>query len=510
MSYGKDDVINVATKLGRLVNGGVVGYYAGGKTSEMMSKTLPDQLISVVEKHKKIQLGASLAQSFIPGAGVAATAAAVASLWKMYYDINQVLGIKISENVGKSLTSAVLTNLGSFAAKGAATAVSEGAKFIPLVGWIASAGISTVTTTAIIYGSAYVYMNALSAMYSAKGKFDLDYLTSSISGEEDEEYEIEEYDTEDDDVEIEENRPVDWDTYRYFRRKVSIAHYAFQIVNTRSQGVVNYDEITKKVLEDTGITIADWQIKAQTLQEVCVKLKEFLNVKDREEINWHNIITTLPHGKTTDKFRMEVYQQGVLENNGDFLVGVVTSGTISVGDTIVLCTNDDEYYKAEVTWIEMFEKSFDEAEAGDTLGLGVDFKLNSSSGYVDVDCVLRYDELSNDDEEEEQSSSELTDSERKYINELKEILEDGEISPRERRLLEKIRVQLGISEERAAELEASLSSPQLTPEEQEYLNEYREIVAEGDISARDQRYLDKLKTANGISDQRAREIEKMI
>jgi hypothetical protein len=33
MKYSKDDIINVATKLGRLANGGVVGYYAGGKTS---------------------------------------------------------------------------------------------------------------------------------------------------------------------------------------------------------------------------------------------------------------------------------------------------------------------------------------------------------------------------------------------------------------------------------------------------------------------------------------------
>ena len=32
MKYNKDDIINVATKLGRLANGGVVGYYAGGKT----------------------------------------------------------------------------------------------------------------------------------------------------------------------------------------------------------------------------------------------------------------------------------------------------------------------------------------------------------------------------------------------------------------------------------------------------------------------------------------------
>lgn len=182
MSYGKNDVVNAATKLGRLVNGGVIGYYAGDKTSKIMREAIPEQLIDVVERHKKIQLGASLAQSFVPGAGVAASAALVASLWKMYYDINQVLGIKISENAGKSLTSAIITNWSSFAAQGVATTVSEGAKWIPFVGWIASAGITSITSTAIVYGSAFIYMNALSAMYNAKGTFDLDYLSSEISG----------------------------------------------------------------------------------------------------------------------------------------------------------------------------------------------------------------------------------------------------------------------------------------------------------------------------------------
>lgn len=61
MSYKKKDIVDVATKLGRLVNGGVVGYYAGGKTSEILSKTIPEKLVNVVERHKKIQLGASLA-----------------------------------------------------------------------------------------------------------------------------------------------------------------------------------------------------------------------------------------------------------------------------------------------------------------------------------------------------------------------------------------------------------------------------------------------------------------
>ena len=180
MKYSKDDIINVATKLGRLANGGVVGYYAGGKTSEIMSNTIPDELVSVVERHKKVQLGASLAQSFIPGAGIVATSAAVASLWKMYYDINQVLGIKISDNVGKSLTSAVMTNLTSAGAQIGATAVSEGAKFIPFVGWIASAAISTVTSTAIVYGAAYLYLTALTKMYEADGKFDIGYLESML------------------------------------------------------------------------------------------------------------------------------------------------------------------------------------------------------------------------------------------------------------------------------------------------------------------------------------------
>ena len=180
MKYSKDDIINVATKLGRLANGGVVGYYAGGKTSEIMSNTIPDELVSVVERHKKVQLGASLAQSFIPGAGIVATSAAVASLWKMYYDINQVLGIKISDNVGKSLTSAVMTNLTSAGAQIGATAISEGAKFIPFVGWVASAAISTVTSTAIVYGAAYLYLTALTKMYEADGKFDIGYLESML------------------------------------------------------------------------------------------------------------------------------------------------------------------------------------------------------------------------------------------------------------------------------------------------------------------------------------------
>ena len=66
------------------------------------------------------------------------------------------------------------------------------------------------------------------------------------------------------------------------------------------------------------------------------------------------------------------------------------------------------------------------------------------------------------------------DPEGEYLEELKACLEeDSEISVKERRLLNRLRDRLGISEERAEELESSLLKPQLTEEEQEYLEEYK-------------------------------------
>lgn len=97
--------------------------------------------------------------------------------------------------------------------------------------------------------------------------------------------------------------------------------------------------------------------------------------------------------------------------------------------------------------------------------------------------------------------------EQEYLDELKECLADGEIGGSERRLLNKLRVKLGISEERAAELEASLQKPQLTEEEQEYLEAYQDAMEDGVISDKERRLLDKLMKINNISEERAKEIE---
>lgn len=104
----------------------------------------------------------------------------------------------------------------------------------------------------------------------------------------------------------------------------------------------------------------------------------------------------------------------------------------------------------------------------------------------------------------------MTDEEQEYLDEVKICLEeDGEISPKERRLLDRLRTKLGISEMRAKELEGSLNALKLTEEEQEYLEEYKLCLEEdGEISSKERRLLDRLREKLGISISRAIEIEK--
>lgn len=87
--------------------------------------------------------------------------------------------------------------------------------------------------------------------------------------------------------------------------------------------------------------------------------------------------------------------------------------------------------------------------------------------------------------------------------------EDGEISSCERRLLNRLREKLGISERRAQELEDSLNSSQLTSDEQEYLEEYRACLEEGEISSKERRLLDRLRDKLGIHPSRAKELENL-
>ena len=96
--------------------------------------------------------------------------------------------------------------------------------------------------------------------------------------------------------------------------------------------------------------------------------------------------------------------------------------------------------------------------------------------------------------------------EQDYVEMFKEYSADGEISERDRKMLEKLRQRLGISESRAKELEEDCLNPHLTEDEQEYLAMYEEYAADGEISERDKKMLAKMRERMGISESRAEEL----
>lgn len=107
------------------------------------------------------------------------------------------------------------------------------------------------------------------------------------------------------------------------------------------------------------------------------------------------------------------------------------------------------------------------------------------------------------------SSASVTSEEQEYLEEIRACLDnDGEITSRERRLLDRLRKSLGITEARAKELEASVNS--MSDEEKEYQEELKVCLKDGTISDRERRLLDRLRKSLGISEERAKAIENRL
>ena len=252
----------------------------------------------------------------------------------------------------------------------------------------------------------------------------------------------------------------------------------------------------------------EWYKKAADagVESAKKKLEEFNGV----------CISSFPEGTLSkEDFYMDIEDSFGIEDRGVVITGQVKSGTISVGDKIILVNDDDSSKVCQIIGIEMFRKLLDICEAGDNVGLlikGIDIKDEIRRGAF----VEYYDGKSPvgsylQNSPETSSGNEVTSTEQEYLDELKACLEeDGEISPKERRLLERFREKLGISAERAKELEESLSAPQLTDAEKEYLEEYKACIEEdGEISPKERRLLNRIRESLGISEERANEIEKL-
>ena len=107
------------------------------------------------------------------------------------------------------------------------------------------------------------------------------------------------------------------------------------------------------------------------------------------------------------------------------------------------------------------------------------------------------------------SQSTLSDEEGRYLEEVHFMLQDdGMIDDKERDILERYRTRFGISQARAKEIEdQAMAGSTLTPEEQEYVNEYKAALCDGVLGERDRPILSRLAGFLKLSDKRVAELE---
>ncbi len=137
-----------------------------------MRTTLPDEIVDCIQLHA----GLAVAAAWIPVGGLD-VAALTANIWTMYVRINKLLGISFSENMMKSIGSAVAANLASNLA---ITGVAAVLKYIPLVGTVTGGAVMSATMYGTTIGAAWIYLMAI-VHWVKKGKGSGDDLKSCVN-----------------------------------------------------------------------------------------------------------------------------------------------------------------------------------------------------------------------------------------------------------------------------------------------------------------------------------------
>ena len=241
--------------------------------------------------------------------------------------------------------------------------------------------------------------------------------------------------------------------YEWLKAYCALRHYFYYLVNSLSDKKFDYRQLTIRIAHDTKVSLTPEDIKANTKQELYEKLVDQFYPHIGFYIPWEHLVSMAVDDDGEEYYKMEVYEtvnvNGNVESHmaftGNTLIGVNISGGLSVGDDIVVCTTDGDCKKARVEWIERGGMKVESSSSGDTIGVGIDISLPDEI----IDCVYLYKEISLEDDEEE-----LTPEEQEYLDEYEEIISEGEPSPRDLRYLNKLKEFYDISDERAEKLEA--------------------------------------------------------
>ena len=201
-----------------------------------------------------------------------------------------------------------------------------------------------------------------------------------------------------------------------------------------------------------------------------------------------------------------------------YSMGIGITGTllkdISKGNKVIIGDNTS-IFKSEIKDIMLDFKSVEKAKSGDknvTLFLSGVTSTNIWPGmniYLEDITINEFKNKTNISLSDRNYRN-LTENEEKYKEEILFCLEENNsISEEDRRYLERKRKKFNISEERAKEIEQNIL-PSLNDNEKEYLETFKEMSNDGIITERCRRLLEREREILGISRTRANEIEKLI
>lgn len=180
---------------------------------------------------------------------------------------------------------------------------------------------------------------------------------------------------------------------------------------------------------------------------------------------------------------------------------------ISTKQVETLSTNEIKKLNAEITFL------WGKVKAAGGYTNETDFNSVTEKNYT-LEVAVEFEDI---DDLQQIVSNENTlgiedkttplQSHAQYAEEIRFMLEDdGEIDEKERRVLERLRKNLGLSNEEAKQIEEQFM--QLGQNEKEYLEEYQAIIADGEITEKERRLLNRLSSSLGISEERIKELEK--
>jgi len=182
--------------------------------------------------------------------------------------------------------------------------------------------------------------------------------------------------------------------------------------------------------------------------------------------------------------------------------------TISTSETKFVSSTEENDLKASAKFL------WTKVNATYKDALETKFKQSMETEWrVDVKfrSMLDFDKFAKNGDNVEQEVKNvacLTDEEEKYKEEVLFCLEEGGvISDEERSFLERKRKKLGVSEDRAKEIENVCLDELMTAEEREYIEELQAAMTDGVIPDNVRRLLDRLRKSLDITEARAKELE---